>query len=169
MKASEKAFELIKQFEGLRLTAYKAVSTEKYYTIGYGHCSALVCKGETILPEVAENLLRQDVAEIEKQINSLGFDLTQNQFDALVSFIYNIGWYHFRYTMTYHTLVDMVLRPSEVSPEMFARRMTLWVRCGDKVLKGLQKRRCAEANYFLGYEKFTLTEKGIEEGWLETE
>lgn len=167
MKASEKAFELIKQFEGLRLTAYKAVSTEKYYTIGYGHCSPLVRKGEMILPEVAENLLRQDVAEIEKQLNSLGYDLTQNQYDALVSLIYNIGWYQFRYSMTHEMLKRMV--KEQVSPEWVARRITLWVRSGDKVLKGLQKRRCAEANHFLGYEKFTLTEKGIEEGWLETE
>lgn len=167
MKASEKAFELIKQFEGLRLTAYKAVSTEKYYTIGYGHCSPLVRKGEKILPEVAENLLRQDVAEIEKQLNSLGFNLTQNQYDALVSLVYNIGWYQFRCSMTHEMLKRMV--KEQVSPEWVARRMTLWVRCGDKVLKGLQKRRCAEANHFLGYEKFTLTEKGIEEGWLETE
>lgn len=169
MKASEKAFELIKQFEGLRLTAYKAVNSERYYTIGYGHCSALVTKGMMITLSEAENILKKDVFHIETQLNDLKLDFTQNQYDALVSFIYNIGWCHFRYSMTYHTLVDMVLRPSEVSPEMFARRMTLWVRCGDKVLKGLQKRRCAEANYFLGYKKFTLTEKGIEEGWLETE
>ena len=80
MKTSENGISLIKSFEGLRLKAYKAVSTEEYYTIGYGHYGADVAKDMVITEEQAEMLRSGDEYEIrfyfgelfEKLVESFG-------------------------------------------------------------------------------------------------
>ena len=91
MKTSENGIELIKKFEGFRATPYKDIAG--YPTIGYGH---LILKGEVfgaISSMEADRLLRQDVADkAEKFVNDLvKVPLTQNEFDALVSFTFNLG------------------------------------------------------------------------------
>jgi GH24 family phage-related lysozyme (muramidase) len=92
MEIDKKGLELIKSFEGCRLTAYKCVSSEKYYTIGYGHYGADVSKGMTITQEKADKLLKSDIAKFENAVNnSVKVEITQSMFNALVSFCYNIG------------------------------------------------------------------------------
>ena len=92
MKISEKGLELIKTFEGLRLSSYKALSAEKYYTIGYGHYGSDVSKDMIITESQAEELLKKDVEKFEDKVNKYSnYSFNQNQFDALVSFAYNIG------------------------------------------------------------------------------
>ena len=91
----EAGLSLIKEFEGLRLTAYKAVSSEEYYTIGYGHYGPDVTPGMTITEEQAHAYLVEDVKEAEQAINTFlsknGIEIGQNQYDALISFTYNCG------------------------------------------------------------------------------
>lgn len=90
MKTSERGVELIKQFEGLELEAYQDIAD--IWTIGYGHTGPDVQPGMRISEQEAEDLLRRDLKPREKAVNRLtSVDLNQNEFDALVSFIYNVG------------------------------------------------------------------------------
>jgi GH24 family phage-related lysozyme (muramidase) len=89
MKISKQCFDMIKQFEGIRLNAYKAVPSEQYYTIGIGHYGPDVSKDMVITEQEAEDMFRNDVERFEKYVNNLGLPLNQNQFAALVSFTYN--------------------------------------------------------------------------------
>lgn len=93
MKISENGLNLIKQFEGCRLTAYKPVAAEKYWTIGWGHYGADVKQGQTITQAQADQMLKNDMVQYENAVNSTCtyLNLNQNQFDALVSFTYNCG------------------------------------------------------------------------------
>ena len=93
MKISQKGIDLIKSFEGCKLVAYKAVSTEKYYTIGYGHYGADVTKGMRITQSKADALLVSDLAKFEAKVKKYQakYNFNQNQFDALVSFAYSVG------------------------------------------------------------------------------
>lgn len=158
MKPSEQCYELIKQFEGLSLRAYKALPTEKYYTIGYGHYSKDIKKGQLITQQQAEKFLHDDVEEFATLLDKDCPHLKQHQYDALISFIYNIGWYRFRYSTIRNLVHDGAAIYTTLS---VARRITHWVRAGGKVLLGLQKRRVIEANHFLGYEKFQLKDNQI--------
>lgn len=89
MQASQKAYEIIKQYEGLRLTAY--LCEAKKWTIGYGSTSG-VTKGMTITQEEAEYRLSNDIAATEIGLKMLiTGDLKQNEFDALVSWAFNVG------------------------------------------------------------------------------
>ena len=88
MKTSPKGIALIKEFEGLRLKAYKCPGG--VWTIGYGH-TAGVKPGMVISERQAEEYLKADIIAFEKYLNSLGLAINQNQFDALISFIYNVG------------------------------------------------------------------------------
>lgn len=90
MKISKAGIQLIKEFEGYSPIPYKDVAGLN--TIGYGH---LIKKGELfsrVTAEQAEELLLKDLATAEKGVNTLIIvKLTQNQYDALVSFTYNVG------------------------------------------------------------------------------
>ena len=88
MKTSNNGIELIKRHEGLRLNAYKCTSGK--LTIGYGHTKGVKI-GQTITKEEAERLLREDLIVAENEINRHNLNLNQNQFDALVSFVFNVG------------------------------------------------------------------------------
>ena len=84
---------LIKQYEGCRLAAYRCAAG--VWTIGYGH-TAGVHSGMTITQAQADAYLQQDVAKFEKYVNNPAYvpimeQLNQNQFDALVSFAFNLG------------------------------------------------------------------------------
>ena len=160
MKASENCLNFIKQWEGLRLRAYKALPTEKNYTIGYGHYSAYTKKNQVISLLEADKLLREDVTLIEHKMDDFEVQLSQNQYDAIISLIYNIGWYTFRSGMIYHTMAKL---GRDKEPIDCARRIVLYVRASGKIVLMLQKRRVAEANMFLGEEKFYIEDGVIKE------
>ena len=88
MRTSRNAINLIKRFEGCRLEAYLCPAS--IWTIGYGHTFG-VLSGMKITQEQAEAYLKSDIEPIERLLNNLYIPFTQNQFDALVSFIYNVG------------------------------------------------------------------------------
>lgn len=137
MKTSQTGINLIKQFEGLRLQAYKAVSTEIYYTIGYGHYGSDVTKGMTITEAQAEEYLKKDLEKFENYVTALNRSFSQNQFDALVSFTYNCGQ---------GNLKKLVANRDNLQ---IADAMLLYTKAGGKTLTGLVKRRKAERALFL--------------------
>lgn len=92
MVTGTKGLELIKKFESCKLTAYK-LAGEKNYTIGWGHSDSTIKAGDKITQAKADSLLKSDLAVFEKYVTQYAgsFNLTQNQFDALVSYCYNRG------------------------------------------------------------------------------
>ena len=137
MKTSTAGINLIKQFEGCRLTAYKPVSTEKYWTIGYGHYGQDVTPGMTITQNQAEIMLGIDLVKYELSVaHNAIFPLTQNQFDALVSFAYNCGVGNLQ-----------KLLKGRSAPQV-AEAMLRYNKGSGKVLPGLVKRRQAEHDLF---------------------
>lgn len=90
MKASGRCKELIKKHEGCRLEAYKCPAG--IWTIGYGHTDGSVTSGTTITQEEADKLFNQDIKKFEKAVTHMvKTTINQNQFDALVSFAFNLG------------------------------------------------------------------------------
>lgn len=142
MTASVKAYDLIKRFEGLRLEAYRCPAG--VLTIGYGHTKD-VRAGLRIDTEKANSLLKSDIEFIESQLNALDLKLTQNQYDALVSFIFNVGFNNFRQSTL---LTKIRINPNDNSiMDEFLR----WVYAGGKVLVGLQRRRLAEMKLYFSF------------------
>lgn len=93
MKTGDKGISLIRRFEGVSLKAYKCPAG--IWTIGYGH-TGNVKPGDRITMETAVSLLRHDLAERENFINNMNLQLTQNQFDAIIDLVYNIGAGNFK-------------------------------------------------------------------------
>lgn len=137
MKTSQVGINLIKSFEGLKLEAYKPVETEKYWTIGYGHYGSDVKQGQKITSTQAENMLKKDVAEFEGYVNNLKMSLNQYQFDALVSFAFNLG---------NGNLVQLVKGRTMTQ---IANAILLYNKAGGKTLTGLVRRREAERALFV--------------------
>mgnify|MGYP002525866208 CR=1 FL=1 len=158
MEPSEKAYQMIRDWEKFSPRATKAIKEEKYYTIGYGHYGPDVDKHKFITVQQAEELLHKDVETYSGKLASECPYLQQHQYDALISLIYNIGWYNFRHSTTF---LYMKLIGLNYSPEECAARIVLWVRAAGKVLLGLQRRRVAEANYFLGREYYKIENSEI--------
>lgn len=143
MNISSNGVQFIANFEGLRLTAYKAVPTEKYYTIGYGHYGSDVRQGQTITKAKALSMFQNDLKTYVNGVNnSVKVSLTQNQFDALVSLCYNIGVGAFRSS----SLVARLNRGDYLGA---ASEFLLWNKSGGRVLQGLVRRRAAEKALFL--------------------
>ncbi len=137
MKTSTAGINLIKQFEGCRLTAYKPVPTEKYWTIGYGHYGQDVAPNMTITQAQAEIMLGIDLVKYEQAVDHYAiFPLSQNQFDALVSFAYNCGVGNLQ-----------KLLKGRTAPQV-AEAMLKYNKAGGKVLNGLTKRRQTEHDLF---------------------
>lgn len=138
-RASDTLISKLKEFEGLRLVAYKPTKSERWYTIGYGHSAGDVRAGMRINEEKAEELLRRDLFFVEKFVNGIPNVKTQGQFDALVSFAYNVGVGNLKNS----TLLKKIMHdaPTEEIQEEFLR----WVYSGGKRLAGLVKRRRWEA------------------------
>lgn len=130
---------LIKQFEGCELRAYR--DPVGVLTIGYGHTGPDVKPGMTITQDQADALLRKDVARFEKAVAGMAKVATDNQFDALVSFAYNLGEEALRRStlLRKHNEGDYAGAKAE-----FAR----WVNAGGKKLNGLVKRRAEEAELY---------------------
>jgi len=141
MKTSQKCIDLIKKFEGCALKAYLCPSNVP--TIGYGHTMG-VKLGQTITQAEAEKLLAIDLAIHENNVNSLlKVPLTQNQFDALVCFEYNVG----KGNLQTSTLLNIINEKNFADvPNQFRK----WVYgSGKKLLPGLVKRREAEIALFV--------------------
>lgn len=150
MKTSDKGIAFIKSFETLRLQAYKPVRTEKYYTIGYGHYGPDVIPGMVITEPEAEALLQTDLVDFEICVNrsTAGWNLRQCQFDALVSFTFNVGVNAFQNS----TLLKLIKQGA--SEKAIRDEFARWCYSDGRVLKGLQRRRQAEADmYFSKREK----------------
>jgi lysozyme len=141
MTTSEAGIELIKQSEGLRLEAYQ--DSAGVWTIGYGNTYG-VREGDTCTQEWAEERLQDDVRRAEAHVTRLvKLPLMQGQFDALVSFVFNLGYYAlFRSTL----LRKLNAGDYSGAADEFLR----WNHAGGKVLKGLTRRREAERHMFLG-------------------
>lgn len=139
MKASVDAYELIKQFEGLRLEAY--LCPAGIWTIGYGHTSG-VSPNSFITIQEADEYLHRDVAAIEMQLNKLNLSLRQCQWDAIVSFVFNVGIGNFKASTL---LAKIRINPDDNSIiDEFLR----WVYTNGKVMRGLQKRRLTEMKLY---------------------
>lgn len=141
MKISSKALEIIKQHEGLRLEAYHCPSG--VITIGYGHTGEDVYSGQTITQEQASQFLIEDVDWAEDVVNSVVLvDLNQNEFDALVSFVFNIGSEAFSNS----TLLEYLNKNKR---EQASAEFIKWVHDGGgNKLNGLIKRRKKEQELF---------------------
>ena len=138
---------LIKKFEGCELKAYQC--SAGVWTIGYGHTKDVV-EGMEITQEQAEQMLVDELHEYESYINKyVTVALSQNQFDALVSWVYNLGPANLRAS----TMLK-VLNSGEY--EDVPAQMKRWNKAGGKVLEGLIRRREAEACLFVGKEWFEI-------------
>lgn len=129
---------LIKQYEGCRLAAYRCAAG--VWTIGYGH-TAGVHSGMTITQAQADAYLQQDIAKFEGYVNNPTYvpiteQLNQNQFDALVSFAFNLGAGNLRKLCKGRTAAQI------------ARAMPSYNKAAGKVLAGLTRRRKAEQALF---------------------
>lgn len=142
MKASETVKNKIKEYEGLRLTAYKCPAG--VLTIGYGHTGLDVKTGMTITQAEADSLFDKDIDRFESQLNAtLGTaNLRQCQYDALLSFAYNVG--------IYNLSTSTLLRKVKSNPDNPAIRdeFKKWNKAKAKVLAGLVKRRDWEARRY---------------------
>lgn len=152
MKTSDKMINIIKTYEGLSLKACKAISSEQYWTIGYGHYGPDVKVNQTITESEAEKLLRNDLKIFEECVNSaVKSKLTQSQFDACVSLAYNIGTGAF-------TNSDIVKFINSNRYGHACVDFPSWRKAGGQVLEGLKKRRQTEMEFFGSGMDFTLTE-----------
>jgi len=137
---SQAGIDLIKEFEGCVLTAYKCPAGA--WTIGYGHTSG-VYEGQTITQAQAEAYLKTDLVTYENAVNSyVTVTLNQNQFDALVSFAYNCG----TGALKTSTLLTLLNNGDYTGA---ANQLDLWNKSGGEVLAGLVRRRAAEKALFL--------------------
>ncbi|WP_431612921.1 lysozyme [Enterobacter chengduensis] len=145
MQTSEKGIALIKEFEGCRLTAYQ--DSVGVWTIGYGWTQPVDGKpiraGMTIKQETAERLLKTGLVSYESDVSRLvKVGLTQGQFDALVSFTYNLG----ARSLSTSTLLRKLNAGDYAGA---ANEFQRWNKAGGKVLNGLSRRREAERALFL--------------------
>jgi lysozyme len=145
-KLSQKGLDLIKQFEGLSLTPY--LCPANIVTIGYGNTyypsgQKIKLTDPPITQIVAEALLKHSLSTYEKAVDSFcRDDISQSQFDALVSFAYNLG----TGALQKSTLIKKVnANPKDVT---IADEFMKWNKANGKVLAGLTKRRQAEANLY---------------------
>ena len=139
MRTSEAGIDLIKSFEGCRTVAYQDVVG--VWTIGYGH-TIDVKEGMSITQHQCDVMLEVDIETYENYVNKYVIvSLTQNQFDALVSWVYNLGPTNLR-----NSTMLKVLNAGKYSEVPY--QMKRWNQAGGKVLKGLVVRRKAEAELF---------------------
>lgn len=141
MNISKSGINFIKTWEGKpRLTAWR-FGTEKYLSIGYGHTGPDVKMGQKITAAQAEELLIKDLAKMVNHVNLVNnkyhYNFNQNEFDALVSFTYNIG------------NINQLTANGTRSKAVIASKMLLYVKSGGKTLPGLVNRRKAENKLFL--------------------
>ena len=144
MKASESLIQKLKEFEGLRLQAYRDAAGVP--TIGYGH-TRHVKMGDRLTEYWADQLLRDDVRRVVHDIMQLGVVHTQGQLDALTSFAFNLGIGR----LINSTLLKRIREGG--SMHQIRKEFMRWVYAGGKRLKGLEKRRQWEAERFFQSEE----------------
>lgn len=140
MQISQRGIDLIKKWEGLSLTPYRDASG--LWTIGYGHCYGAVNKQpycDGIAQMEADNLLKSDLAKAESNVNKYNYlyQFTQNEFDALVSFAYNIG------------SIDKLVKDGHRTRNEIIAKIPEYCKANGKVLRGLYNRRMDELSLFL--------------------
>ena len=145
MKTSQTGIDLIKKFEGCRLDAYKCPAG--VWTIGYGHTAGVIA-GQKISSAQAEEYLRADLEKYEKKVEKYTdrYRWTQNEFDAMVSFAYNLG------------SIDKLTANGTRSKTVIAEKILLYNKAGGKALAGLTRRRQAEQELFLAGKKENASE-----------
>lgn len=143
MKISKRGKEFIKRFEGLRLQAYKCAGGK--WTIGYGHTFG-VSEGQQITISQANAFLEEDLSIVEAAVNEyVTSTIEQHQFDALVSFTFNVGSGNLRRST--------LLRIVNSAPNAFLairHEFMKWCYASDVKLNGLILRRSAEAELYEG-------------------
>jgi GH24 family phage-related lysozyme (muramidase) len=146
-KSSDRGKAIIKEFEGFRAIAY--LCQAGVWTVGYGTTrinGKLVTESVKITTEEAELFLEQDLKAFEDAVNqNVTVELNQNQFDALVSFVYNVGVGNFKKSTLLKKL--NASKKTEAADEFLK-----WNRAAGVVSKGLTKRRKAERELFLSEE-----------------
>lgn len=156
---SQNGLNLIMYYEGCVLTSYR--DSVGILTIGYGHTGPDVYEGLSITQSYAETLLANDVKKFENILNYyVTSDINQHQFDALISFIYNVGpgeagvkdgLIHLKSGVNSSLLRDV----NNGNFASAARDFLAWNRAGGMVLSGLTKRRTSESILFSsGYLDF---------------
>lgn len=140
MQTSNTGIELIKRFEGCRLNAYQ--DSVGVWTVGYGHTKN-VKKGMLITQDQADKFLKEDLKVYENYVKTyVSYNINQNQFDALVSFTYNVGGGNLQKS----TLL-FYLNQGKIT--FAANEFDKWTYAGGKKLTGLVNRRKAEKELFL--------------------
>lgn len=136
MTTSEQGVKMIASFEGCKLVAYRDVAGVP--TIGYGHVAG-VKMGDVISKEQAINMLKKDLKKFERHINAYNkyYNFTQYEFDALVSFAFNIG------------NIKQLTASGKRTRTQIAAKMLLYVNAGGKRIPGLVTRRQKERNLFV--------------------
>lgn len=143
MQISEEGRQLIKKFEGCELEAYKC--SANVWTIGYGRTKN-VSRGDTCTQEQADKWLEEELPVYGAYVSdAVLVPLDQNEFDALVSWVYNLGPTNLNNSTMLKVLNDN--KKNEVPNQM--RR---WNKANGKVLEGLERRRLAESLLFEGKE-----------------
>lgn len=133
--------QLVKNWEQLRLIAYKPTPND-VWTIGWGHTKD-VTEGMTITADQAEQFFREDVSGAENAVNTLvKVKLNQNQYDALVDFVFNLGYGNFA-----HSTLLRKLNAGDYQGA--ADEFPKWDHQAGKVLAGLTRRRADERAKFL--------------------
>ena len=140
MEASKILIEQIKVFEGLRLEAYRDAAG--VLTIGYGHTGSDISEGDRISEYWAQELLRNDLGATEAAVRRLHVARTQGQFDALVSFVFNLGIARLQRS----TLLKVIREGG--SHHQIRQEFKRWVYAGGKKLRGLERRREWESRRF---------------------
>lgn len=145
MKTSKAGLDLVKKWEGCKLTAYKCPAN--VWTIGYGHTSAAgepkVVQGMKISADEAERILAQDLVKYEQAVErAITRPMTQPQFDAMTSLCFNIGQGAFAGS-------SVARRFNEGNISGAADAFLMWNKAGGRVLTGLENRRKDERAHFL--------------------
>lgn len=143
MEPSENCYNLIRSKEGLSLKAYPDPGTGGApWTIGYGHTGPEVHPGMVITQEQADELLRMDAERVSQQVQQLvTAPLNQNEFDALVCFVYNVGIGNFAKS-------TLLRKLNAGDLDGAANEFDRWTRGGGHVLPGLVARRHDEKELF---------------------
>lgn len=144
MIISKNCVDLVKRFEGCRLEGY--ICPAGKLTIGYGHTGSVdgiyIYKGMKISQEKAEALLRKDLQAFETHVNKFNnkYKWNQNEFDALVSFAFNVG------------SINQLTQNGTRTKQQIALKITEYNKAAGKILPGLSSRRTAEKELFLKKE-----------------
>jgi lysozyme len=140
MEEDQAGLDLTKKFEGLRLRAYQ--DSVGVWTIGYGHTGKDVMEGTVITEQQAIAMLISDISTAVAAVNRLvKVGLTQNQFDALVDFVFNLGVKAFQNS-------TLLLKLNKLDYPGAAEEFLKWDHAGGKVLSGLLARRQTEEAMF---------------------